>query len=109
MKARGKRGSRQAKASSVGVDFTRGFVATGLLSLFQDRDQLKLGRADARRVLRHALQGGVALCAGSVAAEALRRQDYASALTALAGGAAGVLAAEKILRQPALTNTIEGE
>lgn len=109
MKRGGKKKSAQKKLANVGVDFTRGFVATGLLSLFQDRDRLQIGRADATRILRHALQGGVALSAGSAAAEAVRQQDYATAMTALAGGAVGVLAIEKLLRRPALINPIEGE
>lgn len=109
MKRGGKKKSAQKQLANVGVDFTRGFVATGLLSLFQDRDPLRIGRADAARILRHALQGGVALSAGSAAAEALRQQDYATAMTALAGGAVGVLAIEKLLRRPALPHTIEGE
>lgn len=107
MKNRGKKKAARKELANVGVDFTRGFVATGLLSLFQDRDQLTIGRADAARILRHALQGGVALSAGSAAAEAVRRQDYATAMTALAGGAAGILAIEKLLRRPAPTHTIE--
>lgn len=109
MKKRGKKGAPKKRADAVAVDFTRGFVATGLLSLFQDRVASKRGSVDARRVLRHALQGGMALAAGSAAAEALRRRDYTTVLSAVAGGAAGILTIEQLLRRPALTNSREIE
>lgn len=109
MKKRDKKGAQKKRASTVAVDFTRGFVATGLLSLFQDRGLSKRGSVDARRVLRHALQGGMALAAGSAAADALRRRDYTTLLSAVAGGAAGILTIEQLLRRPALTNSREIE
>ncbi|MBK6998864.1 MAG: hypothetical protein IPH35_02425 [Rhodoferax sp.] len=83
-------------------DFTRGFVATGLLATFQDRAQRQFSANgqtfDGRRILRHALQGGIALAAGSVAAEALVRRNALRALIAVAAGATTVLTIEQTLR-----------
>lgn len=77
--------------------FVRGFVASACLSAFQDAP----GRADPRRILRHALQGGTALSAGVHAARALQRQEYARALLAGASGALGVMLVERLLRDDA--------
>ncbi|MBR9973319.1 hypothetical protein [Magnetospirillum sulfuroxidans] len=76
-------------------NFTRGLVATALLTAVQDR--WSHGKPPGKKVLRMALQGGAALAAGIATAESLRRRDYASALIALAGGAAGIAAAEILL------------
>lgn len=91
---------KRRKRAAVAADeartaFARGFLVTGLLGALRDRR----GAAppSGRRVLRHALQGGSALAAGSVAAEALARRDYSLAVAAVAAGAAGVLAAEYLL------------
>jgi hypothetical protein len=54
-----------------------------------------------KRVLRHALQGGAALAAGTRAAAAFRQQDYPSMLVAGVAGAAGVLLLERLLRDGA--------
>ncbi|MBP6725681.1 MAG: hypothetical protein KA132_00510 [Thauera sp.] len=83
--------------------FTQGFVAAGCLSAFQDRPS-PASQADVKRVLRHALQGGTALAAGSYAAVALRQQDYTGALVAATAGAAGVLLIERLLRDKAQAN-----
>lgn len=89
--AKGKRGRSKAAAA-----FVRGFVATGLL--------VGLGQAGtarpcpaSRTVLRKALQGGVAIAAGSVAARALSRRRYATVLAATAAGAIGILASGALL------------
>lgn len=96
-RGKGKAAKRQAKAEAAAA-FARGFVATGLLSLFQDR----LGPVpphphDRRKILRHALQGGTALAAATMVAEALLQRDYPTVVTAAALGAGGVLAAEYLL------------
>lgn len=93
-KGKGKAAAALAPAE-LGSNFTRGLVATGLLAAIQDRWSEE--RASNRKVLRLALQGGAALAAGIATAESLRRGDYARALVALAGGAAGVVAAEMLL------------
>lgn len=93
MKKRAKR--RAASAGEVSTTFVRGAIATGLLSAIQ-RETGAPPRA-GRAVLRHALQGGAALAAGTVAAEALRRGRMAEALIAAAGGAAGMVAIEILL------------
>lgn len=77
--------------------FARGFLVTGLLVALQGRREPGAMPPPRRKVLRHALQGGAALAAGTVAAEALRRRDYGLALAAVAAGAAGVVAAEYLL------------
>jgi hypothetical protein len=80
------------------VPFLRGFVAAGLLSAIQDRLDPDEPRSDSRKVLRHAIQGGCAIGAATVAAQALARRDYGTALVATALGAAGAMAAEQALR-----------
>lgn len=101
MKKRGRKASRQLATDALAGDFTRGFVATGLLSLLQERASPAVTASDGRRALRHALQGGVALASGAAAADALRRRDYPVLLAAVAGGAAGIMSIEHLLRQPA--------
>lgn len=80
------------------TDFVRGFVASGLLSLFQDRHAHPGMPPDLQRALRHAVQGGAALAAGSLVAESVARGNYAIALGAASGGAAAVIGAENLLR-----------
>jgi len=94
---RGKGKAKRRAEDGAAVVFARGFVATGLLSLFQDRLEPALPQPHPRKILRHALQGGAALSAATIAAEALRRRDYSTALAAAALGAGGVLAAEYLL------------
>lgn len=88
-------GSKTSEAEAIGTVFARGFVVTGLLAALQG------GRRPGRDVLRLALQGGAALAAGTVAADALGRRDYRVAAAAVAAGAAGVIAAEAALSVPA--------
>ncbi|EIC30064.1 MULTISPECIES: hypothetical protein [Methylomicrobium] len=76
--------------------FTRGFVASACISAFQDVAHPDF-KADYLRVLRHGLQGGTALAAGSHAARSLHQGDYTSALLSVAVGAAGVLLLENLL------------
>ncbi|WP_332672926.1 hypothetical protein [Aromatoleum sp.] len=92
---------RARRRGEMGGNFVRGFVATGLLAALQDGGSARTG--DARAALRSALQGGVALAAGSSAADALQRRNYNGALLAVAGGAAGVIAIDYLTRKPART------
>lgn len=98
MKRGGKRGRRATR--TLGRDFVRGFVATGLLAAVQDRAARHGShdsRAEAQRVLRLALQGGAALAAGTEAATALQQRDWTRAMTVTAVGALGVLAIERLM------------
>lgn len=82
---------------AVAATFTRGMVASGLIAALQDRAAAGAGPPPGRKVLRYALQGGVALAAGSAAADALRQRDVTGAVLAVAAGAAGMLIAEHLL------------
>ncbi|WP_275628552.1 hypothetical protein [Pseudomonas sp. 273] len=79
------------------ANFAKGFVTSACLSAFQDA----AGQPDLRRVARHALQGGTALCAGTLAARALQRREYARALFAGMAGAVGVMLVERWLHDGA--------
>jgi len=81
-------------AAELANNFTRGFVATGLLSAIQNR---AVAAPPGRAVARQALQGGFALAAGVAAADSLRRQDFFSAALAVASGVAGVMVVETLL------------
>lgn len=85
------------RTGRLGADFARGLVATGLLAAVQGRAARPGGRRERRRVLRLALQGGVALAAGAAAAEAANRRDWSRAAAAVAVGALGALALEQLL------------
>lgn len=76
--------------------FVQGFVASGLLAALQHRTRRP---AFDRRALRLALQGGAALAAGTVAAQAWQRRDLTRGLTAVALGAAGVAALEHLIKE----------
>lgn len=97
MKRKKQRG-KGAITSSAEV-FVRGFIATALLSALQGR-----GEASApppwRKILRHGLQGGAALTAGTRAAESIARRDYATGAAAVMAGAAAIVAAETALQIP---------
>ncbi|HMN81734.1 MAG TPA: hypothetical protein PKA20_17675 [Burkholderiaceae bacterium] len=104
MKQRGKRGARGNRIGRASAEFTRGFVATGLLSMLQQHGRhphdAKDGARDPRRVLRHAVQGGAALAAGTLATEAIAQREYAVAIVSIAAGAAAIAGAEQMLRPP---------
>lgn len=85
------------KAREIPDAFARGFVATALLATVQDRCERGAKPLPGQKILRHAIQGGTALAAGTVAAQALLRRDFRLALTATAIGAAGLLATEYLL------------
>ena len=80
--------------------FTQGFVASACISAFQDVAHPD-SKADYKRILRHGLQGGTALAAGSDAAVALRCGNYTRAVLSVAVGAAGVLLLENLLSDKA--------
>lgn len=89
--------------------FVRGFVATGLLAAVQDRAARRGGRGEPRRALRLALQGGTAMAAGTVAADALQARDWPLAATAMAAGGLGMLAIERFLQGETSKETIDGQ
>lgn len=89
-----KRRKAVAAAADAPAAFLRGALVTGLLVALQGRHAAKPA---GRKVLRHALQGGAALAAGTVAAEAIVRRRYAVAAGAVAAGAVGVVAAEYLI------------
>lgn len=95
MKKRKLKAGAALAPAELASNFTRGLVATGLLAAVQDR--WSQNKASNRKVARLALQGGTALAAGIATAESLRRGDSARALLALAVGAAGVVALEKLM------------
>lgn len=76
--------------------FVKGFVAGGCLTAIAVTGTPS--QADAKRILRRALQGGAAVAAGERAAMAYRHGDYGGMLAATAAGAAGVLLVERLLR-----------
>ncbi|MDT3672171.1 MAG: hypothetical protein ROZ37_17760 [Aromatoleum sp.] len=94
---------RVRRRNELRENFVRGFVATGLLAALQDGAAGTSRPGVARAALRSALQGGVALAAGSSAADALQKGNYNGALLAVAGGAAGVIAIDYLTRKPART------
>ncbi|TWA61790.1 hypothetical protein FBZ84_11244 [Azospirillum baldaniorum] len=94
---RAKRRGKAREAGTLAADFTRGMVATGLLTAVQDRWVTGAAPPAPRTILRHGLQGGAALAAASVAADALRNRDYARLALAVAAGAAGVVMIEHLL------------
>ena len=79
-------------ASQTTEAFVKGLVTTGVLASIQNRS----GRPVLDKLaVRRALQGGAALAAGTVAAQAWQRQDLGRALTAIALGAASVMVLEQ--------------
>lgn len=104
-----KRRRRPRTAGEIPGGFVRGFVATGLLAAIQGRAARLPGRASRQRVLRLALQGGTALAAGSVAAEALQRREWTTVLTAVAAGGLGVLAVEQLLQDETFKENSDGQ
>lgn len=101
-------GARPATPSLTGTaveDFFKGSITTGLLATLQQKSHQPQGHHVAavagklnRTTLRLALQGGVALAAGTASARALRQSRPGAALLAAALGAGGVLLAERYLK-----------
>lgn len=104
-----KRKNRKQSAGSVATEvFVRGFVATALLSALQDRTG-NTAATDWRKVFRHGLQGGAALTAGTIAAEAVIRRDYGTGATAVLAGAVAVVAAETAFNTPRIQESFIGQ
>lgn len=97
------------RAAGLGAGFARGFVATALLAAVQDRAARAGRRGEPQRVLRLALQGGVALAAGSMAAHALQARNRTLALAAVAVGGVGVLVIEQLLQDTTIKEIIDGQ
>lgn len=104
-----KRRRPAADAARPAEVFVRGFVAAALLSALQDRAAGPTPPAptlpaptlpDWRKVLRHGLQGGAALTAGTLSAQAVARRDYGTGAAAILVGAAAVMAVETTLNSP---------
>lgn len=94
MKKRKAKSPRPLAPTEIASHFVQGSVVAGLLTAIQDR---AAESPSSLTVARRAVQGGFALAAGVATARSLRQQDYLSALLALAGGTAGVIAAETLL------------
>lgn len=83
---------------AAGIDladhFLQGFVAAGLASAAAGG---VTDRAATRRILKHALVGGVAKASAVVTADAIGRKRYLEAATAVAVGAMGTWGAVRLL------------
>lgn len=95
LQAKAERADRRRRRTDdrheAGNGFVRGFVAAGVLAAVQAR------RPGHKEILRLALQSGTAMATGIASANALERGDYASALLAVAAGAAGLSAINLLL------------
>lgn len=103
------RKARQRAGTEFGAGFVRGFIATGLLAAVQNRATRSGGKRERRRVLRLALQGGTALAAGTVAADALCSRDWTLAATAVAAGTLGAIAIEQLMQEPTSKEITDGQ
>ncbi len=93
-----KRGKRKnALANQLPGAFARGFVTTALVAGLQGRREAAFTAPPVRKILRYAVQGGTALAAGTLAADALQSRNISLAMIAVAAGAAGLIAAEYLL------------
>lgn len=77
--------------------FIRGAVAGGLLSALQAQPSGQGKKA--KKILKHAVQGGFAVSAGLGVANSIERGDYGSAIVLLLTGAAGVAGAELMIKE----------
>lgn len=96
MKPRSKKARKQERlarqGTGLGEDFVRGFVSTALLAGLRERKP--------SRLLRVALQGGIALAAASAAARATTRRSIPSALGAALVGYASLQLVEHFVPAP---------
>ena len=81
--------------SPVGGDFVQGFVSAGVLAAAVNGG---FRPTTDKRTLRLALQGGTALAAGKVAAQAWQQRNLRQALIAVAAGWVGVSVIENLLQ-----------
>ncbi|MDO5103758.1 MAG: hypothetical protein Q4D91_12830 [Lautropia sp.] len=86
---------------SLTEEFVRGSITTGILAALQGR-QASLDR----RTLRLAVQGGVALAAGTAAVQAAREARHGQMLLAIAAGATAVAAAEHLLKEEPISKEL---
>ncbi len=84
-------------AAKISGAFARGVIATALVGALQDRSDVETPPRPARKILRHAVQGGAALASATLVAKALRRRNYGLALAAVTAGALGIVAVEYLL------------
>lgn len=75
--------------------FVRGAVAGGLLSALQNR--ANAGKGSRRTILRHSLQGGLAVATGLGVANALEQGNVQRAGLLLLGGVIGIASTEQLL------------
>lgn len=81
---------------SLGADFVRGMVATGIVAAVQERGKRPVFD---RRTTRLALQGGTALATGSSAARLLQTGQTALALANITAGVLAVVAIENLMQE----------
>jgi hypothetical protein len=95
--ARGR--GKNARLASMANDFVRGFVSYALVAAVEDlRRDKKAGLALLQpETLRTSTLYGAALVAGVAAGNAVERRDYVAALAAIAGGAAGAYALNRLI------------
>ncbi|KON80704.2 hypothetical protein PA01_02790 [Azoarcus sp. PA01] len=96
-------------AERASTNFVRGFVATGLLAALPSAAASAMAPNAGKAILRQALQGGIALAAGGTAAGAMQRRDYRTAIVAVGGGAAAVIAVDYLLRKPVPKDSKDNE
>ncbi|MFC5707410.1 hypothetical protein [Aeromonas eucrenophila] len=75
--------------------FVRGAVAGGLISALQGGT--KPGKVPGRKILRHSLQGGLAVATGLGVANALEQGQLSRASLLLIGGVVGIASTEQLL------------
>lgn len=97
------KGKMPARAARQG--FVRGFTASGLIAIFGAGK----GGLRERAVLRAALQGGLAMASGTAAAEAVGKDRWLDALTAIAAGAAGMVVLDTLCKQDSKRTTVNGK
>lgn len=75
--------------------FVRGAVAGGLISALQGGN--KPSKGSRRKILRHSLQGGLAVATGLGVANALEQGNVQRAGLLLLGGIIGIASTEQLL------------
>jgi hypothetical protein len=78
---------------SLGNDFIRGALVSGVVAAVAQHERPRLTRGAARA----ALQGGTVLAAATVAADALEARRYLTATLAVLGAVAGIQILKQVL------------
>lgn len=88
------------KTNELSNFFIRGAVAAALLTALQQTDSAKKKKSKpkAKKVLKRALQGGVATAVGMGVANAVEVKEYEQALLLLLGGGAGIASIELLIK-----------